>query len=143
VTPNSPNTIPAQVTFSIDFRHPEAGVLNDRGSRIESVCRRFAGPCDVRVTETFNRPPSVFPARIVDAIERAARDLDIAHLRLPSGAFHDANFIAEVAPTGMIFVPCEKGISHSPAENAKPEDLAAGARVLAATLAELAGAVSS
>jgi N-carbamoyl-L-amino-acid hydrolase len=143
VTPNSPNTIPAQVTFSIDFRHPEAGVLNDRSSRIESVCRRFAGPCDVRVTETFNRPPSVFPARIVDAIERAARDLDIAHLRLPSGAFHDANFIAEVAPTGMIFVPCEKGISHSPAENANPEDLAAGARVLAATLVELAGAASS
>jgi N-carbamoyl-L-amino-acid hydrolase len=61
-------------------------------------------------------------------------------MRLPSGAFHDANFIADVAPTGMIFVPCEKGISHSPAENALPEDLAAGARVLAATLVGLAGA---
>ena len=143
VVPNSPNTIPAQMTFSIDFRHPEAAVLDQRAGRIEDVCRRFAGPCEVRVTQTFNRPPCVFPARIVETIENAARDLDIPYMRLPSGAFHDANFIADLAPTGMIFVPCEKGISHSPAENAKPEDLAAGARVLAATLVDLAGPATS
>ena len=139
VFPNSPNTVPAKVTFSIDFRHPDAVVLEDRAGRIEQVCRRFAGACAVRVTETFNRPPCVFPAPIVDAVETASRDLGIPYLRLPSGAFHDANFIADVAPSGMIFVPCEKGISHSPAENAKPADLAAGARVLAAALVTLAG----
>jgi beta-ureidopropionase / N-carbamoyl-L-amino-acid hydrolase len=143
VAPNSPNTIPAQVTFSIDFRHPEAAVLEHRSARIEALCRRFAGPCEVRITETFNRAPCVFPASIVDAIESAANDLGIAHMRLPSGAFHDANFIADLAPTGMIFVPCEKGVSHSPLENALPEDLAAGARVLAATLVELAGSTDS
>ena len=97
--------------------------------------RRLRGPGH----ETFNRPPCVFPAPIVDAVETASRDLGIPYLRLPSGAFHDANFIADMAPTGMIFVPCEKGISHSPAENAKPADLAAGARVLAAALVTLAG----
>ena len=59
-------------------------------------------------------------------------------MRLPSGASHDAKYLARVCPAGMIFVPCEKGISHNEAENAKPEDLAAGARVLAATLLELA-----
>jgi N-carbamoyl-L-amino-acid hydrolase len=75
----------------------------------------------------------------VAAIERAARRLGLGHMRLTSGAFHDANFVADLAPTGMIFVPCAKGISHSPAESARPEDLAAGARVLAATLVELAG----
>ena len=75
----------------------------------------------------------------MDATEAAARDLAVRYLRLPSGAFHDANFIADLAPTGMIFVPCEKGISHSPAENARPEDLTAGARVLAAALVQLAG----
>jgi beta-ureidopropionase / N-carbamoyl-L-amino-acid hydrolase len=138
VFPNSPNTVPARVTFSIDFRHPEAAVLDARGGRIEEVCRRFAGPCEVRISETFNRPPCVFPARIVDTIVRVAQGLGVAHMSLPSGAFHDANFIADVAPTGMIFVPCERGISHSPAESATPEDLAAGARVLAATLVELA-----
>ncbi len=139
VFPNSPNTVPARVVFSIDLRHPEAAVLANRGGRIEEICRRSAGPCAVQVRETFNRPPCAFPTQIVDTIERAAQALGLAHMRLPSGAFHDANFIAEVAPTGMIFVPCEKGISHSPAENAKAEDLAAGARVLAATLVELAG----
>jgi N-carbamoyl-L-amino-acid hydrolase len=59
-------------------------------------------------------------------------------MRLPSGAFHDANFIADLAPAGMIFVPCKDGISHSPAEYARPDDLAAGARVLAAALVKLA-----
>jgi N-carbamoyl-L-amino-acid hydrolase len=139
VFPNSPNTVPAKVTFSIDFRHPEAAVLDVRGGRIEETCRRCAGPCEVRLRETFNRPPCAFPRPIVDTIEGAARALGLAHMRLPSGAFHDANFVADVAPTGMIFVPCERGISHSPAENALAEDLAAGARVLAATLVELAG----
>jgi N-carbamoyl-L-amino-acid hydrolase len=139
VAPNSPNTVPARVIFSIDFRHPEAGVLDERGARIETVCRTNAGPCAVTVTETFNRAPCVFPAAIVDAIECAAAITGHSHMRLPSGAFHDANFLADVTPTGMIFVPCRKGISHSPAEYAAPEDLAAGARVLAATLADLAG----
>ncbi len=139
VEPNSPNTVPARVTFSIDFRHPEAAVLEDRGGRIEALCQHLAGPCAVNVKETFKRSPCVFPKRIVDAIEQAAQALGIGHMRLPSGAFHDANFIADLAPTGMIFVPCERGISHSPAENARPEDLAAGARVLAAALVELAG----
>jgi N-carbamoyl-L-amino-acid hydrolase len=82
----------------------------------------------------------VFPAEIVDLVERASELVGHSHMRLASGAFHDANFVADLAPTGMIFVPCFKGISHSPAEYAKPEDLAAGARVLAATLFELAGA---
>ena len=140
VEPNSPNTVPGKVTFSIDFRHPEARVLDQRGALIEAVCRAGAGPCEVAVTETFNRPPCVFPEAIVAAIERAAELTGCRHMRMPSGAFHDANFIADLAPTGMIFVPCAKGISHSPAEFAKPEDLAAGARILAATLVDLAGA---
>ena len=55
-----------------------------------------------------------------------------------SGANHDARFMADLCPTGMIFVPCERGISHNEAENAKPGDLAAGARVLAEVLLDLA-----
>jgi N-carbamoyl-L-amino-acid hydrolase len=74
----------------------------------------------------------------MDAIERAANDLNLANMRLPSGAGHDAMYMARLCPAAMIFVPCENGISHNEAENAKPEDLAAGARVLTATLLELA-----
>ena len=55
-------------------------------------------------------------------------------MHITSGAFHDALFMTKVCPTGMIFVPCEGGISHNPQENAKPEDLAAGAKVLLASL---------
>ena len=138
VVPNSPNTVPGKVTFSIDFRHPNAEVLERGAARIEAVCRRFAGPCMVRVSQTFRREPCTFQASVVDGIERAAHALDLPYMRLQSGAFHDANFLADVCPTGMIFVPCERGIRHSPAERAKPEDLAAGARLVAATLVELA-----
>ena len=55
-----------------------------------------------------------------------------------SGAGHDAMMLARVCPTGMIFVPCERGLSHNEAENASPSDLAAGARVLADVLVDLA-----
>jgi N-carbamoyl-L-amino-acid hydrolase len=68
----------------------------------------------------------------------AAGRLQESHLRLASGAFHDALFMNGTCPTGMIFVPCERGISHNPAENADPDDLAAGARVLLASLVALA-----
>lgn len=139
VTPNSPNTVPEEVEFSIDFRHPERDVLEARAGRIAKVCERHAGACEVTVTETFNRAPSIFPNSLVDTLERAARTLGLGYQRMPSGAFHDANFLAEVCPTAMLFVPCEKGISHNPAENAKPEDLTAGTKVLTAALIEIAG----
>jgi N-carbamoyl-L-amino-acid hydrolase len=94
--------------------------------------------CDVKVTPTLHDDPCVFDAAVVDAIESAANTLGVSNMRLPSGASHDANYMARVCPTGMIFVPCENGVSHNEAENATPEDLAAGARVLTATLLELA-----
>ena len=139
VTPNSPNTVPEEVLFSIDFRHPDADVLEEKGSEIAKVCERHAGACKVTLTETFNRPPSVFPEKLVRGLEQAAMSLDFGYRRMPSGAFHDANFLADLCPTAMLFVPCEKGISHNPAENAKPQDLAAGAKVLAAAVTKIAG----
>ena len=75
---------------------------------------------------------------MVDTIEAAAVGLGLGYMRLFSGAGHDARQLSSVCPTGMIFVPCEKGISHNEAENASPSDLADGARVLAETLVRLA-----
>ena len=141
VTPNSPNTVPEEVLFSIDFRHPDQAVLERKARRIKEVCKRYADPCKAEVVETFNRAPSAFSPKVVATLEQAAKDLDIGYQMMPSGAFHDANFLSEICPTAMLFVPCERGISHNPAENAKPEDLATGARVLTAALVELAGAV--
>ena len=67
-----------------------------------------------------------------------AQALELGHMDMPSGAGHDAMHLAAICPAGMIFVPCLKGISHNEAESATPEDLAAGARVLADSLAKLA-----
>src|SRR4051812_44393794 len=138
VTPNSPNSVASHVLFSVDIRHPDPATIRRLGEAVEPLARRTAGVCEVKVTPTLHDDPCVFDAEVVNTIAKAAKTLGVSHMRLPSGASHDANYMARVCPTGMIFVPCENGVSHNEAENAKPEDLAAGARVLTATLLELA-----
>jgi N-carbamoyl-L-amino-acid hydrolase len=140
VSPNSPNSVASHVLFSVDIRHPDPGKIRSLGDAVEPLARKAAGACSVKVTPTLDDDPCVFDAAVVDTIERAASTLGVSHMRLPSGASHDANYLSRVCPTGMIFVPCERGVSHNEAENAKPEDLSAGARVLTATLLELANA---
>jgi N-carbamoyl-L-amino-acid hydrolase len=138
VEPNSPNTIPARASFTIDFRHPDETVLRERGDQIAAVVAAAVAPCRATVNETSNMAPGKFPDDLVDLIEGAAGSLDIGATRLASGAFHDALFVSKVCPSGMIFIPCRDGISHHPSEYATPEDCAAGARVLAASATELA-----
>ena len=139
VTPNSPNSVASHVLFSVDIRHPDPDTIRRLGEAVEPIARKAAAPCDVKVTATLHDDPCVFNPAVVDTIERSANALGISSMRMPSGASHDAMYMARVCPTGMIFVPCEKGVSHNEAENARPEDLAAGARVLTAALLELAG----
>ena len=138
VSPNTHNSVPERVRFTIDFRHPSPILLNDRGDRIAEVCRRAAVACAVEVKEVLTLAPIRFPEEVVGTIEAAADALGESSMRMPSGAFHDSQYLAAVCPSAMIFIPCEKGISHNPAEYATPEDCLAGARVLAATLVELA-----
>lgn len=138
VSPNTPNSVAERVSFSIDIRHPDAALVQRLGDAVMDLCRGQRGGCRVAIRETFNRPPCAFAPQVVDVVEAAAAHLGESHLRLASGAFHDALFMNDICPTGMIFVPCEKGISHNPAENAAPSDLAAGARVLLASAACLA-----
>ena len=140
VGPGSPNTVPGRVFFTIDFRHPDAATLVRFGDAVAAVCRREAEACGVTVavTETSNTPPVDFDAGVVSRIAAAADRLGIPRLVMPSGAGHDARHLAALCPTGMIFVPCEKGISHNEAENATPDHLAAGTKVLADVLADLA-----
>lgn len=138
VFPGSPNTVPGRVYFTIDLRHPDAAVLDQRGGRIAEVAQSHARGCAVTVTPLTDVPPTVFAPTVVDLVREAAERLDLPHMDMPSGAGHDAMHIATLCPAGMIFVPCARGISHNEAENATPEDVAAGARVLAATLTMLA-----
>jgi beta-ureidopropionase / N-carbamoyl-L-amino-acid hydrolase len=138
VTPNSPNTIPEKVLFSIDFRHPDRDLLEDRGGRIAEVVRRAAQPCETLLVPTLTMDPTPFPETMIGLIEASAQALDLGCTRLASGAFHDALYAARVCPTSMIFIPCRGGLSHHPAEWAEPRHCADGARVLAAALVELA-----
>ena len=138
IEPNSAHTVPARVTFTIDVRHPDAAVLDARSARLVPTCERPPPPCRVRVERTFERAPRAFPKRTVDIVAKAARALGIGHMRLASGAFHDAGFVADLAPTGMIFVPCRDGISHNEIEDARKEDVAAGCQILLQAMVERA-----
>ncbi|OGA22854.1 MAG: Zn-dependent hydrolase [Betaproteobacteria bacterium RIFCSPLOWO2_02_FULL_67_26] len=138
VTPNSPNSVASHVLFSVDVRHPDPATIDRLGKAVEPAAKAAAKQCTVKVTPTLHDDPCGFDPGVVDAVERAANGLKLRSMRLPSGASHDAMYMARVCPAGMIFVPCENGVSHNEAENASAADLAAGARVLTAALLELA-----
>lgn len=138
VMPNSPNTVPGGVRFSIDLRHPDGAELTRRGAAIEGVAGDAATPCSLTLVRSFGQPPRIFDPEIVDLIAETAGAQGLACRRLPSGAVHDAASLAELCPTGMIFIPCRGGVSHHESEYASPADCHAGARVLAATLFALA-----
>lgn len=139
VRPNTPNSVADKVSFSIDIRHPDAALIERAGDTILALCRGQRDGCQVDIVENFNRPPCAFAPQVIETVEAAAQRLGESYLRMASGAFHDALFMGDICSTGMIFVPCERGISHNPAEYAAPADLAAGARVLLASLVRLAG----
>jgi beta-ureidopropionase / N-carbamoyl-L-amino-acid hydrolase len=138
VAPNAPSVVPESVLFSIDLRHFEADRLAALGDAVAPTCEAHAGPCAVEVREIARDEPSVLDSGLALRLRAAARALEVPHMDHPSAAGHDARFVARVCPTAMLFVPCRDGISHNEAEWAEPVDLAAGARVLAATLVDLA-----
>lgn len=133
VQPGATNVIPERVTLTIDVRHPAAEVLD----AFESVLKSLEDP-DVILLKTMDIAPLEFPKHIRAVISEAAERLGVRTMESNSGAFHDSVHIAKHCPTGMIFVPSIGGISHNPREDTAPSDLLAGARVLAATVLELA-----
>lgn len=138
VSPGSPNTVPGKVTFTIDMRHPDDAVLEAHEKKLHDIVSRKAKPCPARIERVTNVAPTGFDTRVIDLVRSKAQGLKLTHMDMPSGAGHDAMHIARLCPAGMIFVPCERGISHNEIENAAPSDLAAGTRVLVEVLQELA-----
>lgn len=143
VRPNSRNVIPGEVFFAIDTRHPEDAVLARMREEIRAACAAIAGEAGlaVEVKDFWYFPPTPFHEDCLAAIRKGVERGEHAAMEIISGAGHDAVYMAGVAPTGMIFVPCENGISHNEAENAKPEDLAAGCQVLLHAVLERAGRI--
>jgi N-carbamoyl-L-amino-acid hydrolase len=140
VSPNSRNTIPGRVFFTVDFRPPEDGVLTAMDRELREACAAAAASqtLEAAVAEFWHFPPTPFDPRLVGAVRQAAEAQGYGHRDIISGAGHDAVYMARVAPTAMIFVPCVGGISHNEIEDAKPEDLTAGGNVLLNALLESA-----
>ena len=138
VSPNSLNSVAERVTFTIDLRHPDAGVLHRIGDAIADTVRGALSRTTAEISELFSAMPVQFDPRVVGAVEKAAAAEGASQRRMPSGAFHDAQFVSRVCPSGMVFVPCRDGVSHNVAEYASPVDLAVGTRVLARTVLALA-----
>jgi N-carbamoyl-L-amino-acid hydrolase len=111
---------------------------DDLEKSAEKIARECRVTIDVRQIVHFS--PCEFAPELVASVRNAAKELGFSHRDIVSGAGHDAVYLARVAPTAMIFVPCEGGISHNEIENARPEDLAAGCDVLLQAVLARAGA---
>ena len=143
VIPNSRNTIPGEVHFSVDLRHYDAGVLESMDADLGALCNRLASvsSLEVELEQIWYQPPVVFDETCVQAVADGAAAFGYSARPIHSGAGHDACLISKVAPTSMIFVPCEGGISHNETESATPEDLGAGCNVLLHAVLAKAGRV--
>lgn len=141
VHPGSRNVIPGEVKMTIDFRHLHAdklqAMVDDLRQTLSQTCAQHG--LSYELTPTADFPPLDFASQCVDAVRQGAAQLGLSHMDIVSGAGHDAIFIAELGPAGMIFVPCEGGISHNEIENATPEDLGAGCAVLLRAMVSAAG----
>ena len=140
VSPNSRNVIPGSVYVSVDLRHPDADRLKAITAEAMRRADALAAERGLEITfeEIWHSPPVKFAADCVGAVQSAAESLGYASRPITSGAGHDAVYVSRVAPTGMIFIPCEDGISHNEIEAATQADIAAGCDVLLNAMVALA-----
>jgi len=132
VYPDSRNVIPGSATLTVDLRAADDATLDKMAQALRERCAALGadGRLALTVQEVVYFAPQPFDPRLVQAVRDGARALGLEPLDIVSGAGHDAVYVARLAPTAMIFVPCKDGISHNEIEDARPEHLAAGCNVL-------------
>ncbi|MEC7874416.1 MAG: Zn-dependent hydrolase [Actinomycetota bacterium] len=131
--PNLVNVVPAHATMTVDLRNTDEKALQRAEDELRKRTLELAQSegIDVNSRTLARFEPVEFDDRIVDQIEQLAKQRGLSTKRMPSGAGHDAQMMARICPTGMIFVPSVDGISHNPAEHTDEQDLIAGAQLLA------------
>ncbi|GAB3102814.1 Zn-dependent hydrolase [Aestuariicella hydrocarbonica] len=141
VYPNSRNTIPGTVTFSVDLRNPDAEVLASMDQMFNEYCEQIATQrqVNVEVDHFWYFAPVTFSAS--DNVKVAAQKLGYSHMDIFAGAGHDACYMADIVPSGMVFTPCKDGISHNEIEFTTPEQCEAGCNVLLHAMLEVAEVV--
>ncbi|MBZ1351275.1 Zn-dependent hydrolase [Alcaligenaceae bacterium LF4-65] len=138
--PNLINVIAARATITVDLRNTDEGLLKQAEHALATYLKELEQSEGVTITarRLARFEPVSFDTALADRIAHHAQALGLSQQRMTSGAGHDAQMLARICPTSMIFVPSVGGISHNPAEYTAQEDLIAGANVLLASLTELA-----
>ena len=140
LVPGAANVVPGEARIALEVRDTDAETLRSLFDAFRRTCsaiaRRRALGFEFEVTSEIE--PVACHERVIAAVDRACQQLSIDPLRMPSGAAHDTQMMARIAPAGMIFVPSRGGRSHSPAEWTAPADLERGANVLLYSILELA-----
>jgi N-carbamoyl-L-amino-acid hydrolase len=143
VFPNSRNVIPGRVKFSIDLRNATDVLVDQMADEVKAFAAKVAQEhgVGVAIEMVSSYPAQMFHSDCVDAVGRAAKKLGYSNMPAVSGAGHDAVYMAKLAPSGMIFIPCKDGISHNEIESAKAEHITSGCNVLLHAMLERAGVV--
>jgi beta-ureidopropionase / N-carbamoyl-L-amino-acid hydrolase len=130
--PNSRNVVPGEVFFTVDLRHPDEAVLDKMEAAYQAALPRIAEELRLELEEKriWNSPAVKFAPELIQCVRDGAAQAGFSSREMASGAGHDAAYIARVAPTTMIFVPCLGGISHNEAESTTAEECGAGTQVL-------------
>ncbi len=139
LNPNLINVVAASAVMTVDLRNTDEALLQESEARLQAFLKTIADEEGVTIT---SRPlarfePVAFDERVISLVESTALDLGNTVKRLPSGAGHDAQMLARMCPTAMIFTQSHKGISHNPAEYTDPADLVMGANILARVMLSL------
>lgn len=139
--PNAINVIPSKAIFTVDLRNPDKAKLEADEKALSGYLAELEKADKVRITteRLTEFDPVLFDEGIVKKVEQAAKARGLSSRRMTSGAGQDAQMMARICPTAMIFVPSIQGISHNPAEYTKDEDVIAGANVFLDVVSELAG----
>jgi N-carbamoyl-L-amino-acid hydrolase len=130
--PNSRNVIPGHVFFTVDFRHPEDAVLDEMERKLMAAVPEVAAAIGLehQVRKVWDSPAVKFDPDCIAAVRKGTEKAGLPSRDMVSGAGHDAAYVARVAPTTMIFVPCAGGLSHNEAESTSFDECAAGTQVL-------------
>lgn len=137
--PNLTNVVASRATLTLDVRNTDETILQKAEAEIAVFCTALAEREQVTITRRVlvRFEPVIFHDRVIDMVESAARTRGDSVQRMPSGAGHDAQMLARMCPSGMIFVPSHKGLSHNVNEHTDEADLVAGANILLDVMLQL------
>ncbi len=139
--PGSRNTVPGRLTVAVDLRHPDSQVLEAMDRALRAIVERVSAELGLggEIVPVWDSPAVSFDPDCIAAVRHGVAATGYPAMEMVSGAGHDSVYLSRIAPTAMVFIPCEGGLSHNEAENATPQDVEAGCNVLLHAVLSQAG----